>query len=126
MTSPGVGLMADPEVISFIEENPAGVLSLVDGDKPYAVPLEHNFDGKSLYFQISKRRGRKVICIEKNPNACYVVYKSRRDKQNQALPCRSVLIEGRLTLSGTMLKMDINSISNWKCPPAMFASCRVD
>jgi len=126
MTSPGVGLMAQADVINFIKENPAGVLSLIDGDKPYAVPLEHFFDGKTLTFKISARKGRKVACIEKNPSACYVVYKSRREETGHEHPCRSVLIEGRLNLSGTTLTMDISSISNWRCPPAMFESCVVD
>jgi nitroimidazol reductase NimA-like FMN-containing flavoprotein (pyridoxamine 5'-phosphate oxidase superfamily) len=125
MVSPGVGLIDQSEVISFIKENPAGVLALVDGDKPYAVPLEHHFDGKMLSFKISARKGRKANCIENNPNACYVIYESRREKLHQANPCRSVIIEGRMSLYGTTLKMDISNISNWKCPPAMFASCSV-
>lgn len=125
MKSPGVGLMDQSEAISFIKESAAGVLALVDGNKPYAIPVEHYFDGKTLNFKISARKGRKVNCIEKNPDACYVIYKSRRDKPNQDSPCRSVIVEGRLTLQGTTLKMEITAISNWKCPPAMFASCKV-
>jgi nitroimidazol reductase NimA-like FMN-containing flavoprotein (pyridoxamine 5'-phosphate oxidase superfamily) len=123
MVTPGVGTMDQSEVISFIKDKPAGVLALVDGDKPYAVPLEHHFDGKTLSFITSARKGRKTNCIENNPNACYVIYESRREKTHQATPCRSVIIEGRVSLHGTTLKMDITKIGNWKCPPAMFATC---
>lgn len=125
MVAPGVGSMDQSEVVSFIKDGPAGVLALVDGDKPYAVPLEHHFDGKTLSFITSARKGRKNSCIENNANACYVIYESRREKPEKAAPCRSVVIEGRVALHGSMLKMDIHSIGNWKCPPAMFATCDV-
>jgi len=125
MVAPGVGSMDQSEVISFIKDSPAGVLALVDGDKPYAVPLEHHFDGNTLSFVTSGGKGRKNNCIENNANACYVIYESRREKPEKATPCRSVVIEGRVTLRGTMLKMDIGRIGNWKCPPAMFATCDV-
>jgi len=125
MVAPGVGSMDQSEVISFIEDNPAGVLALVDGDRPYAVPLEHHLHGNILTFITSPRKGRKSNCIENNPNACYVIYESRRKSPDKANPCRSVLIEGRVTLRGSTLKMDIDKIGNWKCPPAMFATCDV-
>ena len=125
MVSPGVGTMDQSEVITFIKDNPAGVLALVNGDKPYAVPLEHHFDGRTLSFVTSARKGRKTNCIENNPNGCYVIYESRRVKPEKDTPCRSVIIEGRVTLHGAMLKMDIEKIGNWKCPPSMFATCSV-
>jgi len=125
MVAPGVGSMDQSEVISFIKDNPAGVLALVDGDKPYAVPLEHHFHGNTLTFITSPRKGRKSNCIKNNPNACYVIYESRRKSPDKATPCRSVIIEGRVTLHGSTLKMDISRIGNWKCPPAMFATCDV-
>ena len=114
MVAPGVGSMDQSEVIKFIKDSPAGVLALVDGDKPYAVPLEHHFDGNTLTFITSPRKGRKNNCIENNSNACYVIYESRREKPEKATPCQSVVIEGRVALHGTRLKMDISRIGNWK------------
>jgi nitroimidazol reductase NimA-like FMN-containing flavoprotein (pyridoxamine 5'-phosphate oxidase superfamily) len=35
----GVGVMDESEVMDFIKNNKAGVLTLVDGDKPYGVPV---------------------------------------------------------------------------------------
>ena len=125
MVAPGVGSMDQSEVISFIKDHPAGVLALVDGDKPYAVPLEHHFDGKILSFTISTRKGRKNKCIANNANACYVIHESRRENPKKATPCRSVIIEGRITSHGTTLEMDISHIGNWECPPALFATCDV-
>ena len=125
MTAMGVGSMDQSEVMDFIKKSPVGVLTLVDGDKPYGVPLEHHFDGKTLHFSILPTEGRKIRCIKKNANACYVIYESRREKPERATPCRSVIIEGQVTVHGATLRMDIGKIGNWKCPPARFAACDV-
>jgi len=125
MAAIGVGSMDQSEVMKFIKDSPVGVLTLVDGDKPYGIPLEHHFDGKALHFMISPRQGRKINCIKKNANACYVIYESRREKPEKVTPCRSVIIEGQVTLDGTRLRMNVGDIGNWKCPPARFATCDV-
>ena len=125
MVAQGVGLMDQSEVLGFIKEKAAGVLALVDGDKPYAVPLEHHFHGRTLTFITTPREGRKSKCIQDNSNACYVIHESRRENPEQAIRCRSVVIEGRVTLRGSTLEMEIDRIGNWKCPPAMYATCDV-
>jgi len=130
----GVGIMDESEVMDFIKNNKAGVLTLVDGDKPYGVPVEHYFDGKSLYFVTSSKWGqRKINCIKNNANACYVIHDSRRDRPElvkKGILCRSVIIEGQISLADVkemdtkeygkvnvqMLKLDAGQISNWKCP----------
>lgn len=35
--TPGVGAMDESEVMSFIKDSRAGILTLIDGDKPYPV-----------------------------------------------------------------------------------------
>ena len=130
----GVGSMDESEVINFIKDHRAGVLMLVDGDRPYGTPVEHYFDGKSLYFVTSTRGDRrKISCIKNNANACYVIYDSRREKPElveKGIPCRSVIIEGQISLADVkemdteeagkvkvqMLKLDVGEIGNWKCP----------
>jgi hypothetical protein len=130
----GVGSMDETEVMNFIKDSKCGVLTLVDGDKPYPVPVEHYFDGKSLYFVTSTREGqRKINCIKNNANACYIIYDSRREKPelvSKGILCRSVIIEGQISLADVkemdtkqmgkvkvqMLKLDVGEIGNWKCP----------
>ena len=132
--TPGVGAMDESEVMSFIKGSRAGILTLIDGDKPYPVPVEHYFDGKSLYFGTSTREDqRKIKCIKNNSNASYVISDSRREKPElfkQGIPCRSVILEGKISLWDVkevdtkefgkvkvqMLKLDVGEISNWKCP----------
>ena len=132
--TPGVGSMEESEVMNFIKDSRAGILTLVDGNKPYPVPLEHYFDGKSLYFGTSTREGqRKIDCIKNNANACYVIYDSRREKPelvSKGILCRSVIIEGQISLVDVKeidskelgkfklqrLKLDVRKIGNWKCP----------
>jgi len=131
--TPGVGAMDESEVMSFIKDSRAGILTLVDGDKPYPVPVEHYFDGKSLYFGTSTREGqRKINCIKSNANACYAISDSRREKPElvkQGIPCRSVILEGKISLWDVrevdtkdfgkvkiqILKLDVEDIGNWKC-----------
>ena len=130
----GVGSMEESEVMNFIKDSRCGILTLVDGDKPYPVPVEHYFDGKSLHFVTSTREGqRKIKCIKNNANASYVLSDSRREKPElvkKGIPCRSVILEGKVSLAGVkemdtkefgkvkvqMLKLDVEEISNWKCP----------
>jgi len=130
----GVGIMDESEVMDFIKNNKAGVLTLVDGDKPYGVPVEHYFDGKSLYFVTSSKWGqRKINCIKNNANACYVIHDSRRDRPElvkKGILCRSLIIEGQISLDDVKeidskeqgkvelqrLKLDVGEIGNWKCP----------
>ena len=125
MATSGVGTMDQSQVMDFIKKASVGILSLVDGDKPYAMPLEHYFDGKTLHFSIIPTEGRKIRCIRKNANACFVIYESRHERPNMTTPCRSVIIEGKVSVHGASLRMDITKVGNWKCPPAMFATCHV-
>ena len=131
--TPGVGAMDESEVMSFIKDSRAGILTLIDGDKPYPVPVEHYFDGKSLYFGTStKEEQRKIKCIKNNSNASYVISDSRREKPElvkQGIPCRSVILEGKISLADVkevdtkefgkvkvqILKLDVEEIGNWKC-----------
>lgn len=49
-----------------------GILTLVDGDRPYAVPMNHAFvDGNILLH--ASLEGKKLDCIRRNPNVAYVV-----------------------------------------------------
>lgn len=131
--TPGVGSIEESEVMNFIKDNRVGVLTLVDGNRPYGVPVEHYFDGKSLYIGVSSREGqRKIKCIKNNANACFVIYESRREKPEiveKGIPCRSVIIEGQISLADIkevetkdlgkvkvqMLKLDVENIGDWKC-----------
>ncbi len=99
----GVGSMDETEVANYLRDSRCGVLTVVDGDKPYCVAVEHYFDGKSLYFGTSTREDqRKIKCIKNNPNASYVISDSRREKPElvkKGILCRSVIIEGKISLA---------------------------
>lgn len=59
----GVGFMDESEVKDILKTNKVGFLCLEDGEKPYAVLLEHYFNGKSLYFATSLRRYSRELRI---------------------------------------------------------------
>lgn len=134
MPTQGVGAMSEAEAIEFIKNSRVGVLTLVDGDKPYGVPVEHYLKDNRLYIMVSPREDqRKIECLKKNPNACFVIYESRREKPEivkKGIRCRSVIIEGKIKLDGVRevptknggtsqvqrLRLDIEKIGNWYCP----------
>jgi len=47
-------------------------LAMVDGDKPYMVPLNFGYSDGCLFFHCAKQ-GRKIDLIKKNPNICFEV-----------------------------------------------------
>jgi nitroimidazol reductase NimA-like FMN-containing flavoprotein (pyridoxamine 5'-phosphate oxidase superfamily) len=134
MVTRGVGSMTESEVMDFINYSVCGVLTVLDGDKPYSVVLEHYYNGKNFYFGSSTREDqRKLKCLRDNHNASFMIYESRREKPEmvkQGVRCRSVLIEGKIseaaikpiqskefgTLNLKILKLEPNTISNWQCP----------
>lgn len=44
-------------------------LAMIDGDKPYTVPMNFGYDGSNLYFHCAGQ-GRKVDVLKKNNNVC--------------------------------------------------------
>ena len=45
-------------------------LALVDGDRPYIVPLNFGYHAGALYFH-SAPEGRKITIMKMNPNVCF-------------------------------------------------------
>ena len=47
------------------------VVSMVDGDEPYAVPVYYGFDGSTLFLGVAE--GRKTRALDANPSVYIVV-----------------------------------------------------
>jgi uncharacterized protein len=63
-------LVTDPAVLhSVIRQAQVCRIALVDGDKPYLVPMNFGFDGTYLYFHAAKH-GHKIEILRQNPNIC--------------------------------------------------------
>lgn len=45
-------------------------LAMVDGDKPYVIPMSFGYDGSHIYFH-SALAGRKIEVLKKNPQVCF-------------------------------------------------------
>ena len=133
MPTRGVGTLTDSELVEFFNESKTGVLCLIDGDRPYAVPLEHVYRDHCLFFAVRAiDQRRKLRCINRNSRACYVIYESRREKARMIETgqlCRSLIIEGTITPTQVkeldrgvktvklqILRMNIEQIGNWRCP----------
>lgn len=69
--------MTEEECWALLESQRLCVLSVVDGGKPYAVPVFYGLDGTSVVLGISE--GRKTRALDENPNACITVTEVRPD-----------------------------------------------
>ena len=64
--------MTHEESVEFLRKTSHGVLALVDGNQPYAVPMNHYYADGHLYFH-SAPAGHKLDVIAANPAVCYTV-----------------------------------------------------
>lgn len=67
----------EPEINAVLNNNWLGTLSLVDGDKPYGIPMTYGYDADSSQLVMNWGRGnegRKIEIIESNPNASLTVF----------------------------------------------------
>lgn len=92
------------EICSILSRCESGALALVDGDRPYAVPVSFGFeqDGASaaIYFHCAGE-GKKLDLIRKNPNACFTADCSHRlighgEACSFSFEYESVVARGRL------------------------------
>jgi nitroimidazol reductase NimA-like FMN-containing flavoprotein (pyridoxamine 5'-phosphate oxidase superfamily) len=60
------------ECLRILTESSFGVLAMSAGNEPYAVPLNHYFDGEKLYFHMALS-GRKIEILHENPKVSFVV-----------------------------------------------------
>ena len=63
--------ITDTAVIEeIIRQSQVCRLAMVDGGKPYVVPLSFGYDGTHIYFY-SALEGRKMAVLKKNPHVCF-------------------------------------------------------
>lgn len=84
------------EIESMLVRNGVGVLSLLDDDKPYGIPMSFGYgnDDIALAMQMGTGyEGRKERCIRSNANACLTVYEGDDGPPER---WRSIVITGEL------------------------------
>ena len=57
-------------VVAIIENARVCRLAMVDGDRPYMVPLCFGYQDRALYFH-SALKGRKIDLLRKSPHVCF-------------------------------------------------------
>ena len=90
------------EIEKILEEASVCRLAMVDGDKPYIVPMNFGYRDGILFFH-SAKQGRKIDLIKKNPNVCFEVDQLIRFKKAKmacewGLEYKSVIGSGRALL----------------------------
>lgn len=90
------------EIDEIISKSQVFRLAMVDGDKPYIVPLCLGYDGKSIYFHCA-RDGKKTDVLKKNSNVCFEFEEvgplEESDKPcNWGIKYRSIIGSGKAVL----------------------------
>jgi len=86
----GIVSLDEEECRSILRQQRLCVLSMTDGDAPYAVPLFYGFDGESIWLGIAE--GRKTQLLDRNSRLCLSVI-----DLGPGDAWRSVLVTGRAT-----------------------------
>jgi nitroimidazol reductase NimA-like FMN-containing flavoprotein (pyridoxamine 5'-phosphate oxidase superfamily) len=83
----GMSELPDAECRALLHRQRLCVISLVEGDRPYAVPVFYGFDGETIYLGVME--GRKTRALDANEHVCIVVTEVAPDDT-----WRSVIVEG--------------------------------
>jgi nitroimidazol reductase NimA-like FMN-containing flavoprotein (pyridoxamine 5'-phosphate oxidase superfamily) len=84
------------EIDEVLVRNGIGVLSLIDGDRPYGVPMSFGYSGETLTIAMqfgTGYGGRKMSAVRSSPRACLTVYGRETDSPPR---WRSVIVSGEL------------------------------
>ena len=84
------------EIDQMLVRRGIGVLAMVDGKQPYAIPISFGYDSSQMVFPMQWGDwddSRKNRAIESNPNVCLTVYEQDADTQEV---WRSVVITGEI------------------------------
>ncbi len=65
--------MSKDEINNFLSNQKIGILSLNENNSSYSIPLAYSYDKENIYLTLGPQ-GRKMECIQKNKNVCFVVY----------------------------------------------------
>jgi nitroimidazol reductase NimA-like FMN-containing flavoprotein (pyridoxamine 5'-phosphate oxidase superfamily) len=84
------------EIDEVLVRRGIGVLAMVDGEQPYAIPVSFGYDADQMVFPMQWGGGsqsRKNQAIDSNPNVCLTIYEQDAD---EAAIWRSVVITGEI------------------------------
>ncbi len=89
-------LMDETEALQLLSNAEYGVLSLCGADgKPYGIPVNHVWDGKSSIYVHCAPEGRKLKAIEENPRVSFcVVGRVKLQPQKFTTEYESIVAEG--------------------------------
>ncbi len=90
------------EIKSILDSTDACTLSMVDGDKPYCVPMNFGYADGKVYFH-GAPFGRKLEILKKNPHVCISFYSDQSlHIRHENVACsysmkfKSVLMHGKV------------------------------
>ncbi len=90
------------EIENILKKSQICRIGMVDGDKPYIVPVNFGYKHDTLFFHTALE-GRKIDLMKKNPNICFEVdhiekFKKAKLACDWSIEYKSVIGEGRAKL----------------------------
>lgn len=90
------------EMEAILKQSKVGRIALVDGDRPYIIPVNFGYRAGTLFFH-SAPEGRKIELIQKNPNICFEVDQVIKFKKSKiacewSVEYKSVIAFGKAAL----------------------------
>jgi nitroimidazol reductase NimA-like FMN-containing flavoprotein (pyridoxamine 5'-phosphate oxidase superfamily) len=103
------------EMINLLQTEREGFLAMCDEGQPYCLPFGYVFIDDSVFISLFPK-GRKWLCLQKNPQVSFSVFAWDEGRTNWA----SVVIDGELTMvkdlegirrvvEANMLKMNLDA-----------------
>ena len=87
--------LSPTEVDTFLREQKVGMLSLTNGQSPYAIPLAYSYDNNFIYLTLGPQ-GKKMEYIGKNRNACFTVFWVPQEYGKGNGSWKSVICDGEI------------------------------
>ncbi|NLL90980.1 MAG: pyridoxamine 5'-phosphate oxidase family protein [Ruminococcaceae bacterium] len=93
------GAEAKNKMLQILSRHEVGVLSLIDNDRPYAIPINHVYKDGKLYLH-SGKKGKKIQLVKRNVGACYTIFGLANSEIKNVRSCHldyeSILFKGNV------------------------------
>mgnify|MGYP003454545224 CR=1 FL=1 len=83
-----IGKLSEEQIEEVLNENVLGRIGCSDGNRPYVVPINYVYDGKSIIGH--SVAGMKIQIMRKNPEVCFEV-----DEMKSFTNWKSVIVWGQ-------------------------------
>ncbi|MDD8049652.1 MAG: pyridoxamine 5'-phosphate oxidase family protein [Thomasclavelia sp.] len=92
--------LSNEECLNILSKQPRGILSLIDKEYPYSIPINYYFDrtNNKIYFHVALE-GHKLDIIKENNKACLTILdEGYKEANDWAYYFNSIVVLGDLSI----------------------------